>query len=549
MSAQTMPVTIPPEHSRSTLGWLQATPGKVGSPTCSSAGDDALPARPIFGRVGLLAAALCLLVAIAGPAPTLALPTAPEWSNPSTPESPPGALYSSIAYDAAAQKLVLFGGFGPSVGNETWVLAGGTWTKQSTPESPPTLSEAAMAYDPATERIVLFGGVHSGSRRNETWTYDGSTWTRQSTPESPPALNEPSIAYDPATRELVLFGGDNGYSASNETWTYDGSTWTKRSPAESPSPRNGASMAYDPATKAIVLFGGVVTGHATTETWTYAASTGTWTEQTPAESPPPRTLPAMAYDAAAGRLVLITGPEGGIGSETWTYDGVTWAKQSTATGPSVRYGAAMAEDPSTGDLVLFGGYLEPEEFSESFESFEKSFSKETWLYSVPGSPPPPVGLCPSGCGPEGAAGGGVPVGSASPTGDSDPAGPSSEEPHRGPRLTIFTRTPEPVINTHRIPVRVGCGEAGCTLAATARVILHGLPDPVIFHTRMALQANRPADLEIAVPRRARSLIRGYLRLHRHLRMKLAVTVTMTSPGAATQTASRLLGVWTLPGLR
>ncbi|HEU0251104.1 MAG TPA: kelch repeat-containing protein [Solirubrobacteraceae bacterium] len=495
-----------------------------------------------YGCTGLLAALLCVLAAIAGPAPALALPTAPEWSNPSTPESPPGVLYSSMAYDAAAKKLVLFGGFGPHAGNETWIFDGSSWAKQSTPESPPSLSEAAMAYDPATERIVLVDGVHNGSRMNETWTYDGNTWTKQSTPESPPALNEPSIAYDPSTRELVLFGGDNGYSASNETWTYDGNTWTKRSPAESPSPRNGASMAYDPATKDIILFGGVVTGHPTSETWAYDAGADAWTQQTPAESPPAHVLPAMAYDVAAGKLVLVNGPEGGNGDETWTYDGTTWAEQPTAASPLVNYGAAMAEDAATGDLVLFGGYLEGLE-TENPETFGKGFSTETWLYSVPEAPTPPAGD------PEGAPLGGAAAGSATHSGGADSTGPSGRDPHLGPHLTIFTRTPEPVINTHRIPVRVGCGDARCKLSATARVILRGLPHAVVFHARLALAANRTADLEIAVSRHARSLIRDYLRTHRRLHMKLEIRVAMTSPGVARQIASKLLAVWTLPGLR
>lgn len=497
--------------------------------------------RAALGRASLLVALSCALAAtaIAGPAPALALPpTGPEWSTLSTPESPPGVLYSSMAYDAAAKELVLFGGFGPQAGNETWVFGAGSWTKQSTPGTPPSLSEAAMAYDPATERIVLVDGVHNGSRVNETWTYDGNTWTKQNTPESPPALNEPSIAYDPATRELVLFGGDNGYAASNETWTYDGSTWTERSPAESPSPRNGASMAYDPATKAIVLFGGVVTGHATNETWTYDAGEDTWTPQTPAESPPARTLSAMAYDDAAGKLVLVNGPEGANGGETWTYDGETWAEQPTAASPLVNYGAAMAEDPATGDLVLFGGYIEGVEEPENPETFGEGFSAETWLYSVPEAPAPPAGES------EGAAGSTTTSGGAG-----DPIGPSGVQPRRRPHLRIFTRTPEPVINTHRIPVRVGCGDARCKLSATARVILRGLPHTVVLHARLALAANQIADLEIAVPRHARSPIRDYLRAHRHLRMKLRIRVTMTSPGAAPQTASKLLAVWTLPGLR
>ncbi len=116
-------------------------------------------------------------------------------------------------------------------------------------------------------------------------------------------------------------------------------------------------------------------------------------------------------------------------------------------------------------------------------------------------------------------------------------------------LTIYTKAPKGLINTHHFHIVVGCGGASCALHAKARVILPGLGRTVMLQSVTSLAANQVRAISFAVPKRVRALLRGYLRHHRSERMKLGVTVTMTAAGSSQQSASTTLGVWTLPDLR
>ncbi len=128
-----------------------------------------------------------------------------------------------------------------------------------------------------------------------------------------------------------------------DTWTWNGTTWTKQSPTTSPSARYGASMAYDPAAGTMVLFGGQ--GSPTTslsDTWTWNGTT--WTEQNPATTPPARYGASMAYDQATGSMVLFGGHgNGGALSDTWTW-------QELATTPGAPTG--LSATPGNGQVAL-----------------------------------------------------------------------------------------------------------------------------------------------------------------------------------------------------
>ena len=68
-----------------------------------------------------------------------------------------------MAYDAARQRVVLFGGFGGGHLGDTWEWNGTNWT-QLTPSTSPTARNAhAMAYDAARQRVVLLGGTKRSS--------------------------------------------------------------------------------------------------------------------------------------------------------------------------------------------------------------------------------------------------------------------------------------------------------------------------------------------------------------------------------------------------
>jgi hypothetical protein len=97
-----------------------------------------------------------------------------NWTEVITPTMPPGRWAHSMVYDSAQQRMVLFGGYSvslPSGGwtNDTWVYDGFDWTRILTDNVPPGKEQHGMAYDAARNRVVLFGGW--GGPGNDTWEF------------------------------------------------------------------------------------------------------------------------------------------------------------------------------------------------------------------------------------------------------------------------------------------------------------------------------------------------------------------------------------------
>jgi hypothetical protein len=87
----------------------------------------------------------------------------------------------------------------------------------------------AMAYDAATNQLLLFGGGTSHTPtalgyHGDTWVWDGSNWTQLHPVTSPPARQNPDMVYDAARQQIVLYGGYDGQYLS-DTWTWNGTTW------------------------------------------------------------------------------------------------------------------------------------------------------------------------------------------------------------------------------------------------------------------------------------------------------------------------------------
>ena len=195
--------------------------------------------------------------------------------------------------------------FGTANLNDTWILSsqGGiySWTQvangsdpgctNTCTSSPPGRNVAVMAYDAASQQLIVFGGeMTQGTINglNDTWSWNGTSWTQLADgngtnagcgesrptanlcPSSPEARIGAGMTFDPALGELVLFGGmDEGagfldFTQYNDTWLWDGSTWVQDnvdtgctdSCTSSPNARDTFAMADDLASNQIVLYGG-----------------------------------------------------------------------------------------------------------------------------------------------------------------------------------------------------------------------------------------------------------------------------------------------------
>ena len=127
---------------------------------------------------------------------------------------------------------------------------------------------------------------------------------------------------------------------------------------------------------------------------------------------------------------------------------------------------------------------------------------------------------------------------------------ASNHPRPKPILAILTRASKPLINRHRIFVRAVCSGAACRVSASATVRLPGSHDHLSLRTAAtSLTAGKAGNLVLAVPRSLRQAVREFLRHHRHDRLKLTVTVSMTGAGGVTQREMIAFPIRTLPGFR
>lgn len=222
-----------------------------------------------------------------------------------------------------------------------------------------------MAWDAARQRIVLFGGFpDSAVRLGDTWEWDGATWILRTPTTSPSPRSGHRMAWDPVRQVVVLFGGriDGPTSSSyqGDTWTWNGSDWIQAATV-GPSAREGVSLAWDPGLSGgrLVLFGGIGTSgnRADTHTWDGTA----WSAVTTTLAPPGRVFHDMVYSPALGKVLLFGGSTGASAvatyfNDTWVFDRTTWTQLAPPTPPAARNGHGLEWDPVRMKVQLISGF-------------------------------------------------------------------------------------------------------------------------------------------------------------------------------------------------
>ena len=322
------------------------------------------------------------------------------WLNSTGPvgPSPPMLLWDSLAWDPIDGYFVLFGGCSETVcpmPAQTWTFFNGSWHNiTALGAQPPARSYAMMAFDGTDGYLVLFGGVGT-SVLNDTWTFLGGHWTNRSATAAPgpTARWAGSLSYDRTDGELVLFGGMDPLGALlDDTWSYTGGAWTDLtlSAQGPPPPRYETAMAWDDADQVVVLTDGYgSSGQLLNDTWTF--QNGRWQNATGGSGPlpPARTLASLSYAGSAGFLLEFGGyGAAGALNDTWTYQNNRWSDLglSLATAPPVRGSAAVAEDTigwtPTGRVtvpfvLLYGGDFVP------CPSCGVQGRNDTWVFESP----------------------------------------------------------------------------------------------------------------------------------------------------------------------
>ena len=223
------------------------------------------------------------------------------------------------------------------------------WTQMNPATSPSARYEATLAYDAAHQKVVLFGGANSSGSSNETWLWNGTNWLQKHPAHSPPARSYQFMAYDSTHHYVILFGGIGGPGWLGDTWTWDGTDWTEQHPATSPAPRSTyGGMSNDPDVGGVVLYGGYDQTNLYFDTWKWTGSN--WVQIT-TTAHPSGYIPALAYSKGLGGVISFA--DGG--NQTWLFDGSDWSIQFPATSPPGRYEAGLAS-VGQGDALFGGGY-------------------------------------------------------------------------------------------------------------------------------------------------------------------------------------------------
>jgi hypothetical protein len=165
----------------------------------------------------------------------------------------------AVAFDAARQRVVLFGGRagGGTPQGDTWAWAGEDWT-QVADTGPDARSGHALTFDANRQRAVLFGGEAGSGLRADTWEWDGAHWT-QAADTGPGPAHASAMTF--VGGPTLLFGGVTDSpgpiveALSRLSWEWDGAQWTLRQDM-GPTPRWGHALAFDSARGRAVLFAG-----------------------------------------------------------------------------------------------------------------------------------------------------------------------------------------------------------------------------------------------------------------------------------------------------
>lgn len=289
-------------------------------------------------------------------------------SNPS-----PRTL-ARMANDESENVLVLFGGRG--VGDqatgrahgtdETWLWSGGRWVQRFPATRPPGRSAHSMVYDAANDRVVLFGGRQEPLDRNslavlfnDTWSWENDNWTAIQSAENPPARSFAGMAYDRARGKVVLYGGntqdaEGEASSLFDTWELDGSTWTR---INNDTTKVGKPLlAYDPVANYTYMIG-LVEGGITPVMYRYLPATGSWEQVNATAMPTCVNEGHLVFDRQRGKLIFFGGVcvlNTPLGDEIWEWNGTTWTKLTGGTIPR-GVGQAVSYFSLRGETVTFGG--------------------------------------------------------------------------------------------------------------------------------------------------------------------------------------------------
>jgi hypothetical protein len=232
--------------------------------------------------------------------------------------------HHAMAYDSRRARVVMFGGqaVGPNVTTanlrDLWEWDGTQWHFRATNGPIPRIY-GSMAFDERRGRTVLFGGqplpgLGETAETELVWEWDGERWHTNLPPANPSSANyraQSRMTYD-SFRGVAVFGPTTENWSHWSFWDWDGVKWTNFPVVHFTDPIvtafHGTSWGgfdFDKSRRRSTWFGGF---QSTTHNKTGFFDGKEWTLLTNSTPPPPpRVLPAMAYDSDRRAHVMFGG--------------------------------------------------------------------------------------------------------------------------------------------------------------------------------------------------------------------------------------------------
>lgn len=325
------------------------------------------------------------------------------WTKLTLASAPPERSSHAAVYDAANDRLIVFGGTrdDDTFLNDTWVLSnatdidgGATWTElEPTGGPPPARSNPVAAYDAENNRMIIFGGGDGSITRNDTWVLTNANglggtpeWT-ELVAANAPYRGASAAAYDATANTLVVFGGYAGPDRLDELWVLsnanglDGpASWSRLDAASPPPARAYAPAVFDAAERSMRFYGGDSASSASAQnqilddTWSLSLASPSepvFEALNPTVSVGSRANHSLVYDPMTQRAVLFAGVGGdGYGHDDvrilWTGASTTWASYATGNAPPERAAHVAAYSPQANRMVVFGGQIADTRFDDTW---------------------------------------------------------------------------------------------------------------------------------------------------------------------------------------
>jgi hypothetical protein len=193
--------------------------------------------------------------------------------------SSPRTRYGQSAVLDSRGRVIISHGFSDQGRfDDTWAFdfARNDWVNITPASGPKPLKRCLheMAYDAANDKMYLFGGCSSGfgpCPQGDLWVLDlkAGKWTELAPPGAKPSpRSNPSVAFSRAKGELLLFGGKAGSGMSNEAWSFNPAkyAWTKLD-ITGPSARASHATTYDMEGNRLIVHGGQASDGAKDDVW------------------------------------------------------------------------------------------------------------------------------------------------------------------------------------------------------------------------------------------------------------------------------------------